>query len=57
MRGGGVSGQWLQRGGSGGEEDVAYAFDVLSIVLLVGIDFGMMKRRGRRHGGGGSNSG
>jgi len=38
-------------------KDDAYAFDLLSIVLLVRIEFRMMKRRGRRHGGGGSNSG
>ena len=44
-------------GGSVGEEDVAHAFDLLGMVLLVRIEFRMMKRRGRRHGGGGSNSG
>jgi hypothetical protein len=32
-----------------GEGDATYAFDLLDIVLLVGIKFRMMKRRGIRH--------
>lgn len=39
------------RGGEEGQGMVTHSFDLLDIVFLVGIEFGMMKRRGRRHGG------
>ena len=39
-----------RRGGEG-QGTVTHSFDLVDIVFLVGIEFGMMKRRGRRHGG------